>query len=286
MGWRNPIGAEQWTDDGSYYAELHGGLAPTFWDTVSIGAHQAIEWAETWYPLAGLNDLTTANDEAALYLEQTGSQLNVNLYSTRPHTNAHLRVLRRYTCEVLGDYDLSDVQPGVPITRSIATTWQSQDVTVLFTADDQPLLMYQITNDGQPPTNVGIMGPGQYVTQPEIPLNLVAMDWDCVRSFDVQVKDGLYGAWTNWLTGTVTTTHTYTGTHGHTYFFRTRARDLAGNLSAYGDEMWGNTYRLGAAHTRTDPRTVLQTRVDVFGRGSADRVHDRRQQHRHRSRPL
>ncbi len=47
MGWRNPIGAEQWTDDGSYYAELHGGLAPTFWDSASIGAHQAIEWAET-----------------------------------------------------------------------------------------------------------------------------------------------------------------------------------------------------------------------------------------------
>src|SRR5512139_1747700 len=55
MGWQNPIGAGEWTDDDSYYAELHGGLAPTFWDSASLGAQQAIEWEETWYPVAGVN---------------------------------------------------------------------------------------------------------------------------------------------------------------------------------------------------------------------------------------
>jgi uncharacterized repeat protein (TIGR01451 family) len=243
MGWQNPIGSSTWTDDGSYYAELHGGLAPTFWDSAFLGAQQAIEWEETWYPFAGLNDLASANAAAALSLEQTGSQLMVNLHSTRPHGNAHLRVTRRYTCQVLGDYDLTDVQPGAPITRAIATTWQPQDVTVLYTTDDdQPLLLHQITNDGQPPTNVGISAPGLYVTQPEIPITLIAADWDCVRSFDVQVKDGLYGAWSDWLTGAATTIHTFTGTHGHTYFFRARARDFAGNVSAYRDDLWGDTY--------------------------------------------
>ncbi|MBI5565468.1 MAG: DUF5107 domain-containing protein, partial [Chloroflexi bacterium] len=243
MGWTNPLPWELWGDLPLHYVELHGGLAPTFWESVSLAAHSAIEWDETWYPVAGLNGLTTGNAEAALNLEQTGSQLIVGLHSTRPHTDAHLRVTRRYTCQVLGDYDLSDVQPGVPITRSIATTWQLQDVSVLFTTDnDQPLLLHQITNDGLAPTNVGIMGPGAIVTQTQIPINLVAMDWDCVRSYDVQVKDGLYGAWSDWLIGAPTTAHTYTGTPGHTYFFRARARDFAGNLSAYGDDLWGNTY--------------------------------------------
>lgn len=243
MGWRNPIGAEQWTDDGSYYAELHGGLAPTFWDAVSIGAGQAIEWEEAWYPLIGLSDITAANAEAALHLQSTGSQLNAALYPTRARDHARLRITRRYTCQSLGEFDLTDVQAGALITRAMTTTWPPADVTVLYTtADDRPLLLHQITDDGQPPTNVGISGPGLYVTQPEISINLIAMDWDCVRSFDVQVKDGLYGAWTDWLTGTPTTTHTFIGEHGHTYFFRARARDFAGNVSAYRDALWGDAY--------------------------------------------
>ena len=32
FGWANPIGWNNWTDDGSTYVELHGGVAPTFWD--------------------------------------------------------------------------------------------------------------------------------------------------------------------------------------------------------------------------------------------------------------
>jgi uncharacterized repeat protein (TIGR01451 family) len=40
----------------------------------------------------------------------------------------------------------------------------------------------------------------------------------------------------------MTTTHAFTGAHGHTYFFRARARDLAGNVSAYHSDMWGDAY--------------------------------------------
>lgn len=243
VGWTNPLPWEQWGDLPLYYVEMHGGLAPTFWDSVTLAAHSAIEWAETWYPVAGLNGLTTGTAEAALNLEQTGSQLTVGLHTTRPRTAAQLRVTRRYTCQILGDYDLSNLQPGTPVTRALTTTWQPQDVSVLLTAEhDQPLLLHQITNDGQAPTNVGLMGLGAIVTQTQIALTPTGMDWDCVRSYDVQVKDGLYGAWSDWLIGVPAATYTYTGTPGHTYFFRARARDFAGNLSAYGDSLWGNTY--------------------------------------------
>ena len=50
MGWTNPLPWEQWTDNWQYYVERHGGLAPTFWDSAFLGAHQAIEWDEVWYP--------------------------------------------------------------------------------------------------------------------------------------------------------------------------------------------------------------------------------------------
>jgi len=51
--------------------------------------------------------------------------------------------------------------------------------------------------------------------------------------YDVQVADGLTGAWTDWLTNTDLTSAPYVGQRGHTYGFRARARDVAGNQSDY-----------------------------------------------------
>lgn len=57
-----------------------------------------------------------------------------------------------------------------------------------------------------------------------------------LKDFDVQVKDG-DGPWTDWLIGTTLTNSLFTGTGGHTYYFRTRARD-----NAYNVEFWPATY--------------------------------------------
>jgi hypothetical protein len=54
-----------------------------------------------------------------------------------------------------------------------------------------------------------------------------------VRSFDVQVRDGLAGAWTDWLVNFDFTTAAYPGLGGHTYYFRVRARDQAFNVQAW-----------------------------------------------------
>jgi len=58
-------------------------------------------------------------------------------------------------------------------------------------------------------------------------------------TYDVQYKDGATGVWTDWITHTTATTATF-GPYtpfetqaGHTYYFRARARDLAGNQGGY-----------------------------------------------------
>ena len=42
-------------------------------------------------------------------------------------------------------------------------------------------------------------------------------------------------AWIDWLVHTTSTSASFTGSHGQTYYFRCRARDNAGNLGAYPD---------------------------------------------------
>ncbi|MGQ9566622.1 MAG: DUF5107 domain-containing protein [Anaerolineae bacterium] len=77
-------GPEAWTDDGSAYVELHGGLAPTFDDRVLLGGGQEVTWEEVWYPVAGLGDLIHADRHAALGLVQGEAGPALMLQATRP----------------------------------------------------------------------------------------------------------------------------------------------------------------------------------------------------------
>jgi len=54
-----------------------------------------------------------------------------------------------------------------------------------------------------------------------------------LAGFDVQYKDSVDGAWTDWLTDTTATSASFTGQDGYTYAFRVRARDNTGNVSVY-----------------------------------------------------
>jgi uncharacterized repeat protein (TIGR01451 family) len=54
-----------------------------------------------------------------------------------------------------------------------------------------------------------------------------------VRSYDIQVRDGLTGVWVDWMNATPATNAVYTGANEHTYYFRSRARDNAYNLEPY-----------------------------------------------------
>ena len=55
LGWRRPIGSEHFTDDRSFYVELHGGLSPSFDEPYHLAAGATVAWEEAWYPLAGID---------------------------------------------------------------------------------------------------------------------------------------------------------------------------------------------------------------------------------------
>ena len=76
-----------------------------------------------------------------------------------------------------------------------------------------------------------------------------------VGSYDVQVREGYEGVWTNFLLNTTETSASFTGSHGQTYFFRVRARDRIGNLEPYRFEEWGQTFTT----VLTSPAPVLVT---------------------------
>ena len=68
-----------------------------------------------------------------------------------------------------------------------------------------------------------------------------------VTAYDVQVRDGPDGTWQYWLVGTTKTSTTFTGQAGHTYYFRCRAYDLAGNVEGWPNDD-GDTYTCVERH--------------------------------------
>jgi subtilisin len=74
-------------------------------------------------------------------------------------------------------------------------------------------------------------------------------------SYDVQVREGYEGVWTDFLLNTSQTSVSFTGSHGQTYLFRVRARDRIGNLEPYGYGEWGQTFTT----VLTSPAPVLVT---------------------------
>jgi hypothetical protein len=84
LGWGDALAPDNYTDDNSMYVELHGGLAPTFFDRISLDAGQTITWRETWYPAKGIGGLVYASEAAALNAQATVDGLHIGVYPTQP----------------------------------------------------------------------------------------------------------------------------------------------------------------------------------------------------------
>lgn len=65
--------AEMWTDDGSFYVELHGGLMRTFAEAFRLAPAQTITFEEAWMPTAGLGGLSLAGPSGAAHLRWDAS---------------------------------------------------------------------------------------------------------------------------------------------------------------------------------------------------------------------
>lgn len=73
-----------WTDDGSRYFELWGGLTSTFWDSASLNPGQEISWNEYWYPVSGMGGLSWAGAEGAVRLTPLASGVDLAVETVRP----------------------------------------------------------------------------------------------------------------------------------------------------------------------------------------------------------
>ena len=99
-----------------------------------------------------------------------------------------------------------------------------------------------------------------------------------VASYDVQYRDGADGTWTDLLTGTTETDYRFVGQDGHTYYFRARARDYAGNESTYvsGDGDAQHTVQICtvAADAYEDDNTYTSARpIETGGAWQIHNIH-------------
>lgn len=83
LGGSQPLDPSLYTDDGSAYIELHGGLSPDFFQQSNLAAGESVSWRETWYPVFGMGDLEAANELAALHVVTTTQGLDIAVYAVR-----------------------------------------------------------------------------------------------------------------------------------------------------------------------------------------------------------
>ncbi|MBN1890275.1 MAG: DUF5107 domain-containing protein [Thermoflexales bacterium] len=107
-----------WTDDGSTYLELWGGLTPTFTEDATIESGQTWSWTERWYPVSGLEGAyDEANATAALRLRDRGSSVYAGIAANANLANARIRLWQ--TGQVAAEWSTS-LGPG----RPVSVVWQ------------------------------------------------------------------------------------------------------------------------------------------------------------------
>lgn len=77
-------------------------------------------------------------------------------------------------------------------------------------------------------------------------------DLSGIADYDIQYRDGPEGIWEDLLTNTTDTRYRFIGIDGHTYYFRARARDLAGNRSTYAGGDGDVSYTVQVCETDPD----------------------------------
>ncbi len=88
-----------------------------------------------------------------------------------------------------------------------------------------------------------------------------------IASYDVQYRIGTAGAWTDWQMNTADTSATFVGSSGQTIYFRSRARDNAGNGEAWPSAADGDAsttlYRYQLTGSVIDNRGAFLPQVSI-----------------------
>jgi len=84
FGWTQPIAPDNYTDDGSAYVEMQGGVTPTYDDRLTMQPGDIYQWQETWYPVAGIRGVSQADEQGAAHITSEADGLHLRLFSIRP----------------------------------------------------------------------------------------------------------------------------------------------------------------------------------------------------------
>jgi hypothetical protein len=112
------IPAAVWTDDDSRYFELWAGLAPTFWDEVTLAPGQTLSWQEYWYPVNETDGFAYANEQAALNLVLSPSTVEVAAAVTSA-LEGHMRLWHNE--QVIASWNVS-LMPGQAFRQTLERT--------------------------------------------------------------------------------------------------------------------------------------------------------------------
>ena len=104
-----------YTDDGSQYVEVWGGLTPTFWDDASLAPGERVGWQETWYPISRCDGVSTATAEVALSARRDGEYLELGVFAPAQH-DWRLVVLQNN--ETVASEQLA-LRPDAPVRRHV-----------------------------------------------------------------------------------------------------------------------------------------------------------------------
>ena len=243
FGWATPIDPTNWTDDGSAYVELHGGPAPTFWDMITLNPNQTLEWTETWLPLRDIPALSFATPDLALGLKASGADLDLGVVLSGGGTYVSLRLWRQDDCTLLWRQDGLSLDPGEAYAAHLTGIGLGADQVVLGVIEGSDLLA--LSGDLTCPmaaSQVDALSTVQAATG-------FTVHWSpadpngVLTGYDLQVRDGDAKApWTGWLTATTGTSADFHGHDGHTYTFRSRARDLWGRVESWPGGDWQDTF--------------------------------------------
>ncbi len=137
------------------------------------------------------------------------------------------------------------------------------------------------------PLKIDTVPPTSEASAPPCAISSVTVSWQGtdtgsgIASYDVQVRTGDGGSWTDWQSGSTGTSAVYADDTGYVYHFRSQARDEAGNLESAPTEAdaqtWltqygfsGSVYNnraepVFAAQIASEPATILSASTDVEG---------------------
>lgn len=177
-----------------------------------------------------------ANSRRVTFRWKPGNRTNSLTFLLGPNTDPLNQALVNYTMEGTADSFTAEIPSGYS-----KVYWR---VIARNETGDHPLAVWPLNFDFTPPT-VSVSVPATVTAEPKFSVSWAGADSESgIRWYDVQYKDGSRGEWTDWLVRTGLNIGLFNGKEGHTYAFRARAYDNAGNL---GD--WSS----GDASVKVDP---------------------------------